>query len=130
MSTTITPSEIRTNLGLFSGTETWTKWSPLFRNCLLTDGALYLAENCGAYWLMDAIGSYQHERKFRAEDFQVWKLARDPVDGWRLIAEDGNDNQLASQFIEFSDFPLDEGITIYAIRNELGGLTLMLPSEY
>jgi hypothetical protein len=36
---------------------------------------------------------------------------------------------LARQSIEYSDFPLN-GIEIWAIRNELGGLTLMLPSEY
>ena len=129
MSTTITPETIRSNLGQFFGTETWTKWSPLFRNCLLTDGTLYLAENCGAYWLMDAVASYKHDPVFRGQDFQVWALVKGD-DGWRLSAEDGNGNALASQFIEYSDFPLDEGVTIWAIRNELGGLTLMLPSEY
>jgi hypothetical protein len=129
MSTTTTPSEIRTNLDRFSSSDTVTPWSPLFRNSVLTEGALYVAENCDAYWLMDAIASYKQDPVFRGQDFQVWKLVKGD-DGWRLSAEDGNDNTLASQFIEYSDFPLDEGITVWAVRNELGGLTLMLPSEY
>jgi hypothetical protein len=129
MSTVITPKEIQSNLGQFYGSDTFTAWSPLFRNSVLTEGALYVAENCGAYWLMDAIASYKHDPVFRGQDFQVWALVKGD-DGWRLSAEDGNGNALASQFIEYSDFPLDEGVTIWAIRNELGGLTLMLPSEY
>lgn len=146
MSTTITPAElsqialdnliadptaeeIQSTLGQFHGSDTFTSWSPLFRNSVLTEGALYVAENCGAYWMMDAISSYKHDPVFRDKDFQVWKLVKGD-DGWRLSAEDGNGNALASQSIGYSDFPLDEGVTIWAIRNELGGLTLMLPSEY
>jgi hypothetical protein len=133
MSTVITPEEIQANLGQFSGSETFTPWSPLFRNSVLTEGALYVAENCGAYWLMDIIGSYQHEAKFKKQDFQVWKLktvlSLKMEKTWLVTAEDGNENALARQSIEYSDFPLN-GIEIWAIRNELGGLTLMLPSEY
>jgi hypothetical protein len=128
MSTVITPEEIQANLDRFSGSETFTKWSPLFRNSVLTDGALYLAENCGAYWLMDIIGSYQSESKFRTQNFQVWKLDR-KGEGWLVTAEDGNGNVIDRQDVGVSDFPLN-GIEIWAIRNELGGLTLMLPSEY
>lgn len=128
MSSTITPEEIQANLDRFNGSDTFTAWSPLFRNSVLTDGALYVAENCGAYWLMDAIASYKHDPVFRKQDFQVWKLDRNGS-GWQLTAEDGNENVLARQSIEYSDFPLN-GVEIWAIRNELGGLTLMLPSEY
>jgi hypothetical protein len=129
MSTVITPEEIQANLDRFNGSDTFTQWSPLlFRNSVLTEGALYLAENCGAYWLMDIIGSYQSESKFRTQNFQVWKLDR-KGEGWLVTAEDGNGNVITRQDMGVSDFPLN-GIEIWAIRNELGGLTLMLPSEY
>lgn len=134
MSTVITPEEIQANLDRFNGSDTFTQWSPLFRNSVLTEGALYLAENCGAYWLMDLIGSYQSESKFRTQNFQVWKLKtvlslKKMEKTWLVTAEDGNENVITRQDVGVSDFPLN-GIEIWAIRNELGGLTLMLPSEY
>jgi hypothetical protein len=50
----------------FGGSEQWHKWSPLFPNVTLTDGAKYIADNggqSGAYWLMDAIASQIEEAK-------------------------------------------------------------------
>lgn len=52
--------------------------------------------------------------------------------GWKLRLEDGNDNILVTQNIEYSDFPL-EGITLYVIPQEMGSSVvwvIMLPSEY
>lgn len=131
------PSEIRQALPYFTGSQSFTRWSPLFPNCLLTEGALHIAESCGAYWLMDAIGSHQYTAEVAAEDFQVWELiapahrvGQPAPTSWLLSMEDGNSNRVARQEIEYSDYPLPEGITIWACRNERGGLTLMLPSEY
>ena len=127
-----TAAEIQSALLQFSGSDTFTKWSPLFPGSVITDGALYVAEECGAYWLMDAIASWQHDPKVKGEEFQVWQLTRYVTSGeerWDLIADDGNGNQLALQAIEFSDFPL-AGIKFFAVRNELGGITIMLPGEY
>jgi hypothetical protein len=42
-----------------------------------------------------------------------------------LICENGNKKELARQEIEFTDFPLEEGIKLY-----LSGGVLLLPSEY
>jgi hypothetical protein len=50
------------DLAGFTGTTKWHRWSPLFPKMVMTDGALYVAENAGkhgAFWLMDAIASYQ-----------------------------------------------------------------------
>lgn len=72
-----------------------------------TDGAKLVAEKCCAYWLLDAIASYQTNR-FRLEhEFQVWKLT---VNGSSavLVCSDGDDNTIVSQKIEFTDFPLPE----------------------
>lgn len=129
MKTEVEIQSIRNSLAQFSGSDIFTKWSALFRNCVLTEGALHLAESCGAYWLMDLIASHQTSAKVRAESFQVWKLTPKGK-GWQAIAEDGNNNVIAKQNLSYSDFPFIEGITLWAVKNEFGGVTIMLPSEY
>lgn len=125
-----TPHDIRCALHQFNGSDYFTKWSPLFPKAVLTEGARYLSEAADAYWLMDAIASWQSDRKVHAQDFQVWILRQQADQSWTLLCEDGNYNVVAKQEIEFSDFPLSEGITLWAIHNELAGITIMLPSEY
>ena len=122
-----TKQEILAELPNFYGTSSYTRWSVLFRNFVLTDGALYLAENAGAYWLCDAIAS--HYPSYKDEGFVVAKLRRaKATEGWVLRIEDGNDGLLADQLIEYSDFPLDE-ITLYVIpQDDLW--VILLPSEY
>ena len=121
-----TKDEILNELPNFYGTDGYTRWSALFRNFVLTDGALYLAENAGAFWLMDAIAS--HLGSYRDEDFVVAKFSKKGNEWWKLRLEDGNDNVLAQQAIEYSDFPLDE-ITLYV---EFDGTNhvILLPSEH
>ena len=48
-------STLLDNLAQFTGTE---RYYRINRKCVLTDGAKYLAETAGAYWLMDAAASY------------------------------------------------------------------------
>lgn len=38
------------------------------------DGVKYMADEAGAYWLLDIIASYQTDAKIRREPFQVWEL--------------------------------------------------------
>ena len=117
----------RDDLPYFTGTENWSLWSPIFKTCLLTDGARYVAEEGSAYWLMDLIGSYQSDYRKRGQSFQVWDLY---VAGSTAYAKctDGNDNELSSQHIEHTDFP-EPGIRLYAIYD--GEYTvILLPSEY
>ena len=121
----MTPEDLQTNLRQFTGTESYERWSILFRNFVLTDGTKYLAENAGAYWLMDAIAS--HFPAYRDEGFVVAKFTKKNR-AWLLLLEDGNDNILASQKIGFSDFPLPE-ITLYVIPQD-GLWVILLPSEY
>ena len=120
-----TKDEILNELPNFYGTDGYTRWSALFRNFVLTDGALYLAENAGAFWLMDAIAS--HLGSYKNEGFVVAKLFQFD-EGWNLQLEDGNDNTLAEQYIEYSDFPLDE-ITLYVIQQD-DLWVILLTSEY
>ena len=122
-----TKDEILQDLPNFYGTENYYRLSPVFPNFVLTDGARYLADAAGAWWLMDAVAS--HLGSYRDEDFVVAKLLRAKAsNAWILRLEDGNDEVLADQIIEYSDFPLDE-ITLYV---EFDGTNhvILLPSEH
>jgi len=83
-----------------------------FLPVVYTEGMRYVAETCGAYWLIDLIGSWQPKvrRKLAGtRNFQVWELARHS-DGQRWIARCWSDTPnkstvLARQVIGYSDFP-------------------------
>ena len=114
------------NLAQFTGTETWCKHS-LAPNILYTDGAKYVAEKGGAYWLLDIIATNNAYGgpEFKREEFQMWKLRVDlEKNSGVLTCEDGNKKIIHSQEIEYTDFPLPE-ITLYSQNN-----TIHLPSEY
>lgn len=103
---------------------------------IYSEGVQEIAKKHGVYWLLDIIASYQP--KLKNEDFQVWKLQRDckiltvndiktvteRTDSFLVVCEDGNDNILIKQEIEFSDFPFDT-YTLW-FQNE----TLYLPVEH
>lgn len=115
-------------LDQFIGTQEWHKWSILFPRVLMTDGAMYVAETAEAFWLMDAIASYQPPLIKSNEYFQVWKLEVHDNNSATLLCEDGNDKCLIDQEIEYTDFP-KQGIKLYAIYD--GQYTvILLPSEY
>ena len=112
------------DLAHFTGSENWYRHA-INRNVLYTDGAQHVAEHGGAYWLLDAIAICQrYEKRVSAEPFQVWKLTVRPDRTASLVCDDGNDNIVYTQHIEFTDFPLDE-ITLYFANN-----VIHLPSEY
>jgi hypothetical protein len=118
---------INKELGQFHGTTEYHKHlfpgkSPL----LLTDGCKYVRDDCNAYWLFDAILSYQCEKVLRNVNFQIWELKQLKKDfTWVLTCrEDTEKRPLISQSIEFSDFPLDY-IRIWVIDK-----VALLPSEY
>ena len=115
------------DLSGFTGTEVWHLYSILFPFVVLTDGAKYVADAAGAYWLMDTIAAHQGHRLLRNQPFQVWKLS---VDGTQatLTCEDGNGKVLIKEDIRYTDFP-DPEITLWADRD--GRYTvILLPSEY
>lgn len=133
-------------LACFSGTEQWYRHGGFWRHeILLTDGVMHLAENGGrnsgtAFWLMDAISSYQGEKVLARHPFQVWKLIATEVEGQsrcaRLVCTNGNnDKPIVEQDIEYTDFLLDE-ITLYTSVepvDEMGKkkrVIILLPGEY
>ena len=91
------------DLNNFTGTENWHKFG--LTPILATDGAKYVADHAGAYWLLDEIALAQHNKKIKAEEFQVWKLAVNDHKAV-LTCEDGNDNVVMRKRIEYTDFPL------------------------
>lgn len=121
---TIPISEVKTNLSYFTGTEKYYKHSIAGKHGIfLTDGCHYLREQLDAYWLFDLISSYQY--KLAKETFQMWKLTKVKDNSWTITATNGNGEILANQFIPFSDFPLEEGISLFLVDN-----VAMLLSEY
>jgi hypothetical protein len=115
--------DIRAQIAHATGTKMYYRY-----NCggelLATDGAMAMADLCGAYWLLDVICSHQYGRVMR-EPFQVWKLELcKTTNGAFVRAEDGNGRKLATQRIPFTDFPLPEGIMLY-VENGV----MFLPSE-
>ena len=112
------------DLRQFTGSENWYRHG-LNRTVLFTDGAKYVADQGGAYWLLDEIALAQRGQKsVAAEEFQVWKLAVKPDRTATLTCDDGNGNVVSSKAIPFTDFPLDE-IELYFTNK-----TIYLPSEH
>lgn len=100
----------------------------LVPSVVLTEGAMYLAEH-GAGWLIDLIVSWQFEKRVKAEMFQVWDLITSLSEKTATaICTDGNGEELARQYIEYTDFPLAK-IRLYFI-DDIDHQTILLPSEY
>jgi hypothetical protein len=98
-----------------------------FTGLRYTDGVKYLAEKAGAYWLIDAIGSYQRDKRLqieRLQEFQLWTLTVKENVGLLQCFEDSGVPATLEQEIEFTDFPLPE------IKLYVEGGVLLLPSEH
>jgi hypothetical protein len=111
------------DLANFTGSENW--YQHWLGKSLYTDGARFVADRAGAYWLLDEIVTNQTRPKIKAEEFQVWTLKVDlEKHKGVLTCDDGNGNVVFSKRIEFTDFPLPE-IKLYCTDG-----TILLPSEY
>ena len=123
----MTDNDIREELKLFHGTSEYHKHlypgkSPI----ILTDGCKFIRDQCKAYWLFDAILSYQCDYRLSGINFQIWELRQQKKDlTWLLTCrEDKGKRILINQSIEYSDFPLDH-IKLWVIDK-----VALLPSEY
>ena len=96
-----------------------------FLGMLYTEGIHYLAERAGAYWLIDAIASWQPKVRPIEKEFQLWELIVHNDQTADLTARrDSGEPAIAHQKIEYTDFPL-KSITLYVQDG-----VLLLPSEY
>ena len=111
-------------LSRFTGSEHWYRHG-LVPSITFTDGAKYIADQAGAYWLLDEIALAQRfDKRVAAEEFQAWKLAVNLDDTAVLSCEDGNGNGVFSKAIPLTDFP-HEGVTLWFANR-----TIYLPSEH
>jgi hypothetical protein len=128
----MTKKEIKDVLKTFHGTRDYYV-NTLYSRDVHTDGVHWLADACGAFWLIDAIQSHQMYLPVRQQDFQLWTLTVENRVA-TLICTNGNDNSpvLAQQVIPYTDFPLDK-IQLCMVRGSIDGLhpvfILQLPSE-
>ena len=107
---------INSDFSVYNGSEAFYKhWL-----CgIYTEGIKAVADDLNAYWLIDAVFSYN-----RKEEFQIWTL--EVTDGKAVLTmkEDSDRPVKVRQEIPFTDFP--EGIfKMYLIDS-----VLLLPSEY
>ena len=121
----LTVEEIQKTLPHFSSTENYYRHTLGFFN--YTDGVRYVAKSCEAYWLIDAIASYQLKRPLiNSQDlqrFQIWTLQVNEGKGILTLEKD-TDQRVFSLEIPYTNFPLPE------IRFYLSTKVLMLPTEY
>ena len=121
-------SDLReSDLTQFCGSsEFFQHWS---KRLVYTEGIQHMAEQGGAYWLIDAVASYQSDKRITSRpdlaDFQLWELAvAEDRTATLTIRGDSGQPAVITQEIPFSDFPLKQ-IKFYVCNG-----TLMLPSEY
>jgi len=95
-----------------------------------TDAVEAMADSYGAYWLIDACMAHGAElyRKLGADSYDcgllVFTLERNNEGGARLTVDNGNGKTLATQEIEYTDFP-EEKFTLW-LQNKV----LFHPNEY
>ena len=107
----------------FTGSEHWFRHY-LNRQVLYTEGAQYVAEHGGAYWLLDEIALAQHYvEAVKAQAFQAWRLTVRPDSTATVTCEDGNGKVVYTKAVTVTDFPLPE-IVLWFENN-----TIYLPSE-
>lgn len=100
--------------------------SPLTEAFEYTDGVKFLADQAGAYWLLDLIASWQKRarRDSKLRDFQLWEIRVDTAKrrGVVICLRDAGDEAFR-QHLPLTDFPLP------SVKLYLENGVLMLPSE-
>lgn len=117
-------SQLEQELQQFIGTE---HYYSVRHDLMATDGVKYLAEQAGCFWLLDLYWSHLLNIDHIANPFTVLKMTVLNSAAY-VVIEDGNDNVLAQQFVEYTDFPL-ASITLYGCWAEREWV-VMLTSEY
>ena len=117
------PNHLLTDLAHYTGSDRLF-YHPMFRHYVYTEGVQYLAEQAGAYWLLEHIFAHQHEPTIQATSMQVWKIIVHDDKSATIQVENGDDQIIHSTKIEYTDFPL-RSFSLWFIDN-----TLLLPSEY
>ena len=125
-----TATEITNELSNFYGTEAYHRFSILFPNVVLTDGANWLANN-GFGWLMDCIASWQPKalKDPMLREFQLWVLKVNPDKSAVLSCERDTNDVAFKQKIPYTDCPLPE-LKLYCNPVDETLRCILLTSEY
>lgn len=123
-------NQIQETLLNFTGTLQYHLFIPANPRMVLTDGAHYLSNEAGAYWLMVFIAMAQLHPDVKPEKFQVWKMTKPTPDATTaiIVCEDGDGKKLYEQAIEYTNFPLAE-IELFFIDDGTWQV-ILLPGEY
>lgn len=116
----LAPIEILGNLAMFIGTEHF--YRVPIGNFVYTDGIKYMAEQCGAYWLITDTGIRSKMLMARSPFVKI--VANCTMGNVSVEYTDGNGEILFENRYTGTDFPLDI-LTMYFTGN-----TLLLPGEY
>ena len=120
-----TPAELQSHLAQCTGTEQYHRTHP---GLLATDGAKYLADAAGAYWLLDIVWSVLQTI---TGEFAVLELTLEAGSSRaEVLIHDGREPRTVyhRQAITYTDFPLPKS-KLYIQQNGLERV-VMLPSEY
>ena len=123
MSQVMNTHELQTALSHFTGMQNYHRVLP---RLVITDGIQYLANKANSYWLVSAIYSHLVIQPI----YSAFVVARLTVSDKtaHLVLDDGNDQVICEQYIEYTDFPIDK-VKIYCSYQERLWV-LMLASEY
>ena len=110
-------------LRMFTGSESYYR-NGIVPSVRFTEGAKYVADAAGAYWLLDEIALAQRAyNSVRAQPFQVWKLRVFEDRTASLTCDNGNGREVFVKAIPWTDFPRDE------LSFWFSDDTIYLPSE-
>jgi hypothetical protein len=123
MSQVMNTYELQSALSHFTGTE---KYHRVLPKLVITDGVEYLANTANSYWLVTTIYSHLVTKPIHSE-FVVARLTVSDKTA-NLVLDDGDDQVISEQYIEYTDFPLDE-VKIYCSYQDRCWV-LLLASEY
>ena len=115
-------NELKLEMQQYNGTEGYHKLT--LTSLLATDGVRMIAEKTGAFWLVDAIASYQTNPEVKALAIQFWTLQVKDNEAVLYCVEDDGMPRIVEQEIEYTDFP--EGDWKFYIQQGV----IMLPGEY
>lgn len=120
----ITNEQLATDLASFTGTAEYYR---INQRLVITEGVKYLAEHARCYWLLILYASHLASVNGDTDGFTVLKLTKQGSAA-DIAIEDGNDQVLAVQHVDYTDFPLDS-FSLYACWNGQCWVA-MLMSEY
>lgn len=94
-----------------NGTNEYHQYNQLHASALLTDGAKLVAEEFGAFWMIDVILSYQtteNRKKWRKHGYftQLWELKKNKDDSATVTMSFNDFETEMKQEIPFTDFPM------------------------